>query len=500
VEGRPQTLWLDASGRPTDAARAGLRLIGEAAAEGLDPADYDATALSELAARLDEGPSAAALVAEFNAWLSAAVERYYQHVHFGRVDPRALGLQFSPPPDDHDFASLMRAAIAEGRVEQVARELAPPIRQYQALKSALARYRAIAATAPQPPSFAKVVRPGDPLENAARLRAWLAALGDATAEAVSSTSDAYDPSLVEAVQRFQHRHGLEADGVIGKGTATALAVPAAWRVRQIELGLERLRWLPDLSEGRLVAVNIPMFQLWAWDGVPSADPPALAMSVIVGRALNTRTPVFSEHMRYLVFRPYWNVPSSILRNEVLPRIRKDVSYLGRENMEIVLGPSDTSPVVDPTDEHIAMLAAGTARVRQRPGPRNALGLVKFMFPNRNDVYMHDTPAPQLFQRSRRDFSHGCIRVEDPVALAEWVLRSEPAWTRERITVAMNGAPNVRVDLTAPVQVVIFYTTAVVQPEDGAVHFAEDLYRQDPPLDRALVTRSAADRPRPPGAK
>jgi murein L,D-transpeptidase YcbB/YkuD len=169
-------------------------------------------------------------------------------------------------------------------------------------------------------------------------------------------------------------------------------------------------------------------------------------------------------------------------------------------MEIVLGPSDTSPVVDPTDEHIAMLAAGTARVRQRPGPRNALGLVKFMFPNRNDVYMHDTPAPQLFQRSRRDFSHGCIRVEDPVALAEWVLRSEPAWTRERITAAMNGAPNVRVDLTAPVQVVIFYTTAIVQPEDGAVHFAEDLYRQDPPLDRALVTRSAADRPRPPGAK
>jgi murein L,D-transpeptidase YcbB/YkuD len=260
----------------------------------------------------------------------------------------------------------------------------------------------------------------------------------------------YDEALAAGVRRFQLRHGLEVDGIIGRATQAAIAVPLTWRARQIELALERLRWLPDLAGGRVIVVNIPMFRLWAWNHLPTREAPALSMKVVVGRALDTQTPIFAGQLEYTVFRPYWNVPSSILRNE-----------------------------------HVAELGRNGVRLRQRPGPNNALGLMKFIFPNTDDVYMHDSPARQLFARSRRDFSHGCIRVENPMGLAAWVLSDLPGWSRERIEAAVNGAPNQRVDLPEPTQVVIFYTTAVVQPEDGSVSFAEDIYGHDARLDKHL---------------
>lgn len=183
----------------------------------------------------------------------------------------------------------------------------------------------------------------------------------------------------------------------------ALNVPLPSRVRQIELALERLRWLPHLDNQRFVAVNIPMFRLWAWDGIRPGGVASFQSGVIVGRALDTRTPVFVEELRDIVFRPYWNVPSSILRHEILPAIAKRPDYLRSHDMEVVSGPGQP------------------LRVRQRPGPANALGLVKFVFPNDDDVYMHGTPAQALFGRARRDFSHGCVRVEDPVGFAQWAL-------------------------------------------------------------------------------
>jgi murein L,D-transpeptidase YcbB/YkuD len=195
--------------------------------------------------------------------------------------------------------------------------------------------------------------------------------------------------------------------------------------------------------------------------------------------------VFIAELQSVIFRPFWNIPMSILRNETIPAIRKDPGYLAREGMEIVAGPSDDSPVLPPTAENIARLGVGGVRLRQRPGPRNALGRIKFLFPNSNDVYMHDTPATQLFGRPRRDFSHGCIRVADPAGLAAWVLSGLPEWTTERIGEAMQGSPNHRVELDRPVPVVIYYTTAGVAPDDGRVHFADDIYGQDRPLDRAL---------------
>jgi murein L,D-transpeptidase YcbB/YkuD len=460
-----------------------VALLEQAAADGLDPDDYAVAGLIGMAGALS-GPAAPVRVAaEFDVLLTASVLRYFRHLHLGRLDPRTLGLQIVAPEDGHDFAVSLRSALEGNRLAETASELSPPLVQYRALKAALVRYRALAATPVERPAFAETVRPGEPFADLGRLHHLLTVIGDLPAGA--TVPAVYDDVLADAVGRFQDRHGLDPDRVIGRATQAALAVPLSWRVRQIELALERLRWLPDISKGRLIAVNVPMFRLFAWDRVPSPAPPVLTMSVIVGRALGTRTPVFADRMEYVIFRPYWNVPRSILVNEILPTVRRDPGYLARENLEIVRGQADASPVLAPTAEHIAELGRGDVRLRQRPGAANALGLIKFMFPNHNNVYMHDTPAPYLFQRSRRDFSHGCIRVEDPVALAEWAMGTDPAWTQDAIRAAMNGAPNRRVELAEPIQVVIFYTTAVILPEDDRVHFAEDIYKQDVRLDQAL---------------
>jgi murein L,D-transpeptidase YcbB/YkuD len=302
----------------------------------------------------------------------------------------------------------------------------------------------------------------------------------------------YEGPIVEGVRRFQARHGLEPDGVIGKSTLAALGTPLAWRVRQIELSLERLRWLPDLRDQRFVAINVPMFRLWGWNSIPPSGAPSFTMGVIVGRALSTQTPVFVEQMREVIFRPYWNVPGSILRNEVLPAIERDPNYLQRQNMEIVRGQGDDADPVEATAENLTRLRQGALRVRQRPGPRNALGLIKFVFPNEENVYMHGTPAQELFARSRRDFSHGCVRVEDPVALAQWALEGVPDWDRDRMLSAMAGSQSIHVTLARPIQVILFYTTAAVMPEDGTIWFADDIYRHDARLDRALG-RGRSDR-------
>jgi len=288
------------------------------------------------------------------------------------------------------------------------------------------------------------------------------------------------------VKHFQLRHGLQSDGVLGAGTQAALAVPLSWRVRQIELAMERLRWLPHLGDEPFLAVNIPMFHLWGWDSIRPNGVPSFGTGVIVGRALNTKTPVLVEDMRYIVFRPYWNVPPSILRHEMLPILQRDLDYLDRQNLEIVSGQGDDALPVPATAESLAQLRAGILRLRQRPGPKNSLGLIKFIFPNDENVYMHGTPAQELFSRSRRDFSHGCVRLEDPIALAEWTLKDQPGWTRERIVAAMNATQSSRVSLTRPIRVILFYVTAVVMPEDGTIRFAEDIYGHDATLDRGLA--------------
>lgn len=242
--------------------------------------------------------------------------------------------------------------------------------------------------------------------------------------------------------------------------------PSSPHVRQIELAMERLRWLPDLNGSRLLVVNIPMFGLWTFEEDRAGGTPSIEMNVIVGRATTTRTPVFEADLRSIVFRPSWNVPDSIVRNEILPALRRDPRYLEKHDMELTR-------------------SAGRVSVRQRPGPGNALGLVKFVFPNPHNVYMHATPAPALFGEERRDFSHGCVRVEDPVALAVWALAGEGGWTREQVVTAMDATTTQTVVLRRPVRVVLFYTTAVYTTDTGAVRFADDIYGYDARLETAL---------------
>ncbi|HET6958230.1 MAG TPA: L,D-transpeptidase family protein, partial [Vicinamibacterales bacterium] len=499
-EGGHSPLWVDAGGRPQSCAIDALTLLRSAEDDGLDPADYSLDRLDRLVATVRPGsPTVVRDLAAVDVALSALMLRYLHDVHSGRVDPSALGLRLSVPTDHHDFAALLRSAIAGHRLVETVADLRPQFAQYRALRTMLARYRLFAPAAVSAqerlPPLASVVHPGERYAGIDALYRLLATVGDLPGgTAAPAASTAYEGALVEGVRRFQVRHGLSADGVLGKSTQAALRIPLARRVRQIELALERLRWLPHLGDERLVAINSPMFRLWTWDTIPPNGEPLFGMNVIVGRALRTQTPVFVEQLREVVFRPYWNVPPSIARHEIVPQIERNPGYLTRENMEIVSGPGDDAQAVPETAENVSLLRQGRLRVRQRPGPKNALGLVKFVFPNAENVYMHGTPAQELFSRSRRDFSHGCVRVEDPVALAEWALKERPEWTRARILAAMSGTQTIHVSLLQPIRVILFYTTAAVMPDDGTIHFAEDIYAHDAALDRALARGSRVVRP------
>ncbi len=477
-------LWLTGGGL-TPEAREVVLVLNSAARHGLNSADYLVGPAAETGSDISPEPEAQAA---YDVALSLGALRYMRHLHLGRVDPRAVGLRLDTWAQPHDFVALLRESIAARRVPAALDALAPPLVVYARLVEALAQYRAIAAGHdPALPPFAHTVKPGEAYPAAHALGVHLAARGDLDeADAPAPDANRYEGALVDGVRRFQTRHGLTPDGTLGARTVAAALVPASARVGQIEIALERLRWLPDLGQRRLVVVNIPMFRLWAWDTLGGDQLPAFSTSVIVGKAIRTETPVFVETMQHVIFRPYWNVPRSILLDEVLPLMRRDPAYLTRQQMEVVAGPGDDARPVAVGSGTIDALGAGALRVRQRPGPHNALGLVKFVFPNREGVYLHGTPMPSLFARDRRDFSHGCIRVADPPGLASWVLDGVGRWDAGRIERSMHADVSERVDLPVPIDVVLFYLTAAVLPEDDAVHFADDIYGHDAALGRALA--------------
>jgi murein L,D-transpeptidase YcbB/YkuD len=327
------------------------------------------------------------------------------------------------------------------------------------------------------------VRSGARFDDLTRLRKRLTAAGDLEPVWAADLSAVYTQHDAAAVQRFQNRHGLRPTGILDSATAAEINTPFAWRARQIALALERLRWLPALGQQPFLVINVPAFQLFAFDSVGGTGAPALSMRVIVGNALDTRTPVLFERMRYVEFRPYWSIPLSITLKEVLPLLRKNPDYLKRNEIEIL---TRGGRIIDslPNDEIIARISAGELHLRQRPGGHNPLGLTKFVFPNAASVYLHGTPRADLFAETRRDFSHGCIRVEDPTRLAAWVLQDQPAWDLGGIRAAQRGTATTRAPLTRAMPVVLWYTTAVAAP-NGDAWFYTDIYGHDALLDTAL---------------
>jgi len=479
-------IWHDGT-RLSSAGYAAIGQLRAAGDRGLDPADYDASLLDSLAHESVRAPLAPTIRVRFDLLVSIDLFQYLDDLRRGRLHPNPLGARGSEATR-FDRAAVVTQAIEADSVPGLVSAIEPKLVQYRSLRQALMRYRRLAMDSALPVlPITQTVHPGEIYAGLPALERRLIAFGDfAAGDSQQDSAGLYVGPVVEAVRRFQTRHGLEPDGVLGPATLGELQTPLAWRVRQIELALERLRWLPPIHGKRIVVVNVPAFQLFAFDSAGRSGSPDLEMKVIVGRALDRRTPVLFHEMRYVEFWPYWNVPRSILLGEILPALRRQPGYLRANDMELVsareiaLGDHVNVDVLD-------RLALGRLRVRQRPGPSNPLWLTKFVFPNAADVYLHGTPRTELFARTRRDFSHGCIRVENPVALANWVLRDQPAWPPDSIATAVRGPRTVRALLARPLPVAIFYTTAVVRP-DGSTWFYRDIYGQDRVLDRTLRAR------------
>jgi murein L,D-transpeptidase YcbB/YkuD len=483
-----QPLWLLGT-RPTEAATRLIARLAAADSLGLEPADYDAEWLEREARELDtqRRTPPSDQVAHFDLALSVAAVRFVSALHRGRVSPRVAHAELFLPRAS--LAAEMAVDSLRNASEQgvILERIQPPFHHYHLLKNALARYQALARdTSLVPlPGMPRVVRPGDRLLAASRLRHLLEATGDLrrTAFPLAMEDTLYSADLVAGVRQFQRRQGFEPDGVIGPGTAARLNRPFELRVRQIELTLERWRWLPPSFTAPPIIVNIPAFQLYAFRGLLDREDDMLAMDVVVGGAFDKQTPVFAADMRYLIFRPFWEVPVSILTTELGPEALRDPEFLEREGMVLVSGESDHALEWPPTQENLERIGKDL-RLRQLPGPRNALGEIKFVLPNANDIYLHDTAAKGLFARARRDLSHGCIRLSDPVALAAHVLRDRPEWTVARVRAAMDGDDNTRVNLARPVPVYVVYETAITH-DNGDVYFYPDIYGLDETLDGLL---------------
>jgi murein L,D-transpeptidase YcbB/YkuD len=482
-------LWTR-DGRSTREARDVLEVIAASDTRGLRPSDYQIEMLMALVSSLEGAPQPdSARLAETDVAISRALLQLLHDLDRGRVDPGVLGLELPGSHGDRDLAPVALAVSQAGDVPNVIGSVEPPYAGYAALIRLLGRYRTLVSdTSLRLPPTRQTVRPNDIYDDAPRLRRLLLALGDLPATAATPTEpNRYAGSLVLAVMHFQRRHGLEPDGKLGPATMEELRAPIADRVWQIELALERWRWLPDRPPARYIVINIPAFRLYAFENDSAAEHPRLAMNVIVGEAERRRdTPVFVGEMRELVFRPYWDIPVRIARTELVPQIKRGAIDMDAEGYEIV-GSGDNPRIYPATRANLNAVAAGTLRMRQRPGSGNALGLVKFVFPNNHNVYLHGTPAVQLFSYARRDFSHGCIRAEQPTALAEFALCNDSTWNRWAIEEAMHGQQTLRIPLAKPVTVYILYITAVVAP-DGTAYFYPDLYEQDVALDRALSAR------------
>jgi murein L,D-transpeptidase YcbB/YkuD len=432
-----------ARGHVQDKADSALQTLENARDEGLEPEDFEPSKLRAIRVDLEKSKDPNAL-SQFDIRLTYALVRYVSQLCFGRIDPQQVHPDWPASKKNCAVPQLVHDAIQKDAVADLAKQVSPTLPEYHALKATLKQYREMAAK-------------GDGLA---------LATGDVT--------------------QFQSQHGLKPDGILNEKTTAAMNVPLEQRIEQIEINLDRMRWMADSLEPHHIRVNIPAFHLSVHDG----DKVPLEMRVIVGSGDN-RTPILDDKIEYIVFSPYWNIPLSIASKELLPKIQKDPNYLRKENIEVVRSSGGGAQVVDPSSIDWEESNGTEYQLRQRPGASNALGLVKFIFPNRHNVYLHDTPGDNLFDRLTRTLSHGCIRVESPVALANYVLKDQPEWTAERIEKAMHAGRESRVSLKTPLPVHVHYWTAWTDAA-GQAQFREDVYGYDEKHRAALPAPHSAD--------
>jgi murein L,D-transpeptidase YcbB/YkuD len=482
------SLWWVKGMEPTAQARQVIALLLQADQKGLSADDYDGPRWNDRLAKLKPATrqSTEADAMKFDLALTVCAMRYISDLHVGKVNPKHFAFAFDDESKKYDLAEFLKDHVVDGGdVAGVLAQVEPPYPGYRRTIQALQTYIELARKddGEQLPSVKRTILPGDPYPGAPRLTRLLRLVGDLAADAnVPADRPIYEGALVDGVKNFQRRHGRDPNGRIDAQTLADLNVPLSRRVRQMQLTLERWRWLPDAYQRAPIVANIPEFRLRAYDKDFNIG---VMMNVVVGKAYGHKTPVFSDTMEYVIFRPYWEVPYSITRAELVPHIVRDPDYLVKKGFEVVDARQNVVSAGTVTSEVLGQLRAGKLFVRQNPGPKNSLGLVTFVFPNSYNVYMHDTPATEFFAKSRRDFSHGCIRLERPADLAAWVLRDNPGWTPDRIRAAMNSSKSQKVNLAHPIPVLIVYATVIVL-EDGFVHFYDDIYGHDAALEKVLA--------------
>ncbi len=464
-----------------------LYSIHRADLEGLRPDDYHLRRIEAVLGSLPDMRHAAQpidprLLVDLDLLLTDAFLMYGFHLLDGRLDSETIDPEWHIQSPEEDLSRVLEDALGENRVREALESLLPRTPCYQHLKEARARYRRIAADGGWP-----MIPEGDKLEKGSSgsrvrlLRERLVASGDLAAAGIDG--EMFDGMLEGAARRFQERHGLAADGVVGPNTLGALNVPVEERLRQIEINLERWRWLPRSLGDRFIRVNIANFEMDLFEGGERI----MNMRVIVGRDYR-RTPVFSDVMTYIVINPYWNVPRKLATQDKLPLIKQDPAYLADQKMRVFSGWGADAVEIDPSTVDWSQVTAGgfAWRLRQDPGPKNALGRIKFMFPNKFDVYLHDTPSKGLFAQPDRAVSSGCIRLEEPIELAEYLLRGYPEWTRPAILAAIENGLEQTVRLLEPIPVHILYCTAWVE-DTGEIHFRRDIYGRDKAVADALMS-------------
>ena len=472
-------------GRATEQTAAVTEALRSADQKGLVASDYDGANWADRLSQIDREGSSTAALARFDVALSEAAIHYVADLGGGRINPNLEHFETDRSAHRQDVvAHVVQLADAPDIAQQLTL-IEPSFPAYQRDLQALQTYLALVPSddGEKLAPLTRSVLPGDAYVGVAQLARRLRLFGDLSASAIVGT--AYDAAIVLAVVHFQLRHGLPTDGVLDKATVRELNVPLARRITQLQLALERLRWLPREFASPPLIINIPEFRL---HGDDTALKWVLSMKVVVRRAYRHQTPVFVADMREVIFRPDWNVPRDIESKELIPELEKNPQRLAAQDFDLV-DRNGVPHALAANDETVQQLRAGELRFRQKPGASNALGLIKFVFPNSHDIYLHSTPTPLLFQKSRRDFSHGCIRVEEPDLLAAWVLQQNPEWTLDRIRAAMNGPTQITVKLAQAIPVLILYSTAVVM-EDGDVHFFDDIYGHDKTLERSLTRRES----------